>query len=80
MAEAHSRQLWDHTSQILCWMANAWNPREDGEAHDPKQFHAHEQGGAEEAAKKAPDFTLDGKASVRLLKKLGEKMGGNGGR
>ena len=40
MVEAHHRDRWDHTSQLLCLIANCHrNPEKRGTAFQPWEFH-----------------------------------------
>ena len=60
MAEARDRQLWDHTSQLICVMAAVWG----GKTIDPKQVHPYYRRSAE------PDVKLSGKEGIQLLKRM----------
>lgn len=41
MAEARSKQLWDHTSHVLAWLVNVNKAK--GDPVSPRQFHPHYQ-------------------------------------
>lgn len=44
MAEAHARAAWDHTSQVLCLLANCHrDPKRQRQPFKPQQFHPYHQ-------------------------------------
>ena len=64
MAEAHSRQAWNHTASVICVMANAWCRGKDDPAFTAEQFHPYL---ASKARNREPDIKLSRSETLAFL-------------
>jgi hypothetical protein len=61
MAEARSRQTWNHTSALLAMLANVHRDAKKTRAFKPADFHPHER------SREAPTIT---KVGINVLKQV----------
>lgn len=70
MAEGRSRQLWDHTSNLVATIANGLCRKEGSRPFQPREFNPYEQ------PNNAPAVQLDKETTQEVLRSvfLGKKQ------